>query len=92
MLRQKLKTKNFKGLWKVVEEIHRSNVRRGKESKLLFFKLCAITVSLEQAIFFFWYRAFDYIVSRESMHGVLGERFIDNGGWKIVTAVEAFCL
>lgn len=81
MLRQKWKTKNFKGLQKMVGEIHRSVDLSEEEEKGNFKKLCAFAVWLAQAgRFLFWYHALDYVVSGDNMHGVLGKQFVDNGG------------
>lgn len=49
MLRQKWKPKNFKGLQKMVGEIHRLVDLSEEEEKVDFKKLCAIAVCLAQA-------------------------------------------
>lgn len=83
MLRQKWKTRNFKGLQKLIEEIHRS-VDLSEEEENVNPTLSSVkSQSLSCSSHFLWYHIFNYIVSSDCKHGVLGKQFTDNGGWGV---------
>lgn len=78
----------------MVEEIFRSVDLPEEEEKVNpTFSSYVQSQSVLNKPFASWYRAFDYIVSSDNMHGVLGKQFIGNGERKkIMTALKTFCL